>query len=228
MPCERGLAAARPAASRLPITVIVPCYNEEATLGYTANTLQSFAEGMKDDFEISYVFVDDGSTDATWRRLRPVRGTSGLCPRAASHKQGSGGGNADRHCEEPHGSGLRDRLRRHLRSSAAPANDCDAGAGCRPGHRLAYHPEGRVLNLSLAADPVWGLSIIYRLFHQHRLYTYTSCFRVYRRSAADGIELFNEEFVGITEILSRLDKGRVGGLWNVRQSWRFVFSVAQK
>ena len=46
-----------------------------------------------------------------------------------------------------------------------------------------YHPEGRVLNLT-----AWrlilseGLSIIYRLFHQHRLYTY-SCFRVYRRSA---------------------------------------------
>lgn len=64
-----------------------------------------------------------------------------------------------------------------------------------------YHPQGRVLNLS-----VWrlvlskGLSILYRLFHRHKLYTYTSCFRVYRRSSVMDITLRNERFVGIMEI----------------------------
>ena len=32
--------SAAPTAPRLPITVVVPCYNEEATLGYAANTLR--------------------------------------------------------------------------------------------------------------------------------------------------------------------------------------------
>jgi glycosyltransferase involved in cell wall biosynthesis len=207
------LAAARPAASRLPITVIVPCYNEGATLGYTANTLQSFAESMKDDFEISYVFVDDGSTDATWRRLNDLFGGRADCVLerhpinrgvAAATLTGIANSRTEVVCAIDCDGTYDPRQLRQMIAMLAPDVDLVTAS--------PYHPEGRVLNLT-----AWrlilskGLSIIYRLFHQHRLYTYTSCFRVYRRSAADGIELFNERFVGITEILSRLDRkgGRI-------------------
>ena len=74
------------------------------------------------------------------------------------------------------------------------------------GDRVALSP-GRT-----GAQPVgWrlvlskGLSLLYRLFHHHKLYTYTSCFRVYRRSSVKEILVRNERFVGIMEILSRVD-----------------------
>jgi polysaccharide deacetylase family protein (PEP-CTERM system associated) len=206
-------AAARPTAPRLPITVVVPCYNEEATLGYTANTLQSFAEDMKNAFEISYVFVDDGSMDATWRRLSELFGARADCV-LARHPVNRGVAAATL-------TGIA-----NSRTEVVCAIDCDGTYDPRQLRQMIamlapdvdlvtaspYHPEGRVLNLT-----VWrlilskGLSIIYRFFHRHRLYTYTSCFRVYRRSAVAGIELSNERFVGITEILSRLDRkgGRI-------------------
>jgi polysaccharide deacetylase family protein (PEP-CTERM system associated) len=198
----------RPAATRLPITVVVPCYNEEATLGYTANTLQSFADRMKDDFEISYVFVDDGSTDGTWRRLNELFGARPDCV-VARHPRNRGVAAATL-------TGIR-----NSRTEVVCAIDCDGTHDPLQLRQMIsmltsdvdlvtaspYHPGGRVLNLA-----AWrlvlskGLSIIYRFFHRHRLYTYTSCFRVYRRSAVAGMELYNERFVGITEILSRLDR----------------------
>lgn len=200
--------AAQPAASRLPITVVVPCYNEEATLGYTANTLESFGDSMKGDFQVSYVFVDDGSVDGTWRRLNELFGARADTT-LARHLRNRGVAAATL-------TGIC-----NSRTEVVCAIDCDGTYDPRQLRRMIamlspevdlvtaspYHPDGRVLNLT-----TWrlvlskGLSIIYRLFHRHRLHTYTSCFRVYRRSAVAGVQLHNERFVGITEILSRLDR----------------------
>jgi hypothetical protein len=69
-----------------------------------------------------------------------------------------------------------------------------------------YHELGGVINA-----PGWrlflsrGLSALYRLVLHNKLATYTSCFRVYRASAVRNMSLRYEGFVGITEILSRLD-----------------------
>jgi hypothetical protein len=69
-----------------------------------------------------------------------------------------------------------------------------------------YHPKGRVLNV-----PAWrlslsrGASFLYRLVLRQKLYTYTSCFRVYRRSAVAELALREEGFLGVAEILARLD-----------------------
>ena len=69
-----------------------------------------------------------------------------------------------------------------------------------------YHPEGRVLNV-----PAWrlslskGLSFLYRRVLRNQLATYTACFRVYRRSAVKDIELKNGGYLGVIELLARLD-----------------------
>jgi glycosyltransferase involved in cell wall biosynthesis len=69
-----------------------------------------------------------------------------------------------------------------------------------------YHPEGAVRNV-----PEWrlslsrGLSAMYRRLLHHKLYTYTSCFRVYRRSAAADVELTRRGFLGVMEMLGRMD-----------------------
>ncbi len=50
-----------------------------------------------------------------------------------------------------------------------------------------------------------GASALYRVLLHNKLSHYTSCFRVYRKSAVATLNLRNERYVGITEILSLLD-----------------------
>ena len=69
-----------------------------------------------------------------------------------------------------------------------------------------YHPQGRVKNV-----PSWrlglsrGASFLYRRVFRQQLHTYTSCFRVYRRSALQGLEIDEGGFLGVAEMLGRLD-----------------------
>lgn len=49
------------------VTIVVPVYNEEASLETLAGEIRQAADGNELDVEI--VFVDDGSTDASWARI---------------------------------------------------------------------------------------------------------------------------------------------------------------
>lgn len=205
--------SARPATGEapLPITVVVPCYNEEATLGYLANTLQSFSESVADRYKVSFVFVDDGSSDRTWERLNEVfgeRADSSL----VRHSRNRGVAAATL-------TGIN-----NAKTEIVCAIDCDGTYDpaqlkdmvpmLKPGIDLItaspYHELGEVINA-----PGWrlflsrGLSALYRVVLHQKLATYTSCFRVYRASAVKSMSLRYDGFVGITEILSQLDmKGR--------------------
>lgn len=65
-----------------------------------------------------------------------------------------------------------------------------------------YHPEGAVLGV-----PGWRLllsktaSTVYSNIINVPLHTYTSCFRIYLRSAFVDLEVRNQGFVGMTELL---------------------------
>jgi dolichol-phosphate mannosyltransferase len=69
-----------------------------------------------------------------------------------------------------------------------------------------YHPEGGVRNV-----PGWRLvlsktlSRMYRMVLRQKLFTYTSCFRVYRRESAMALEVERPGFLGIAEMIARLD-----------------------
>ncbi len=69
-----------------------------------------------------------------------------------------------------------------------------------------YHPLGGVRNV-----PRWRLALsksasaLYRVVLRQRLHTYTSCFRAYRRSALLGLEIRHGGFLGVAEMLARLD-----------------------
>jgi dolichol-phosphate mannosyltransferase len=69
-----------------------------------------------------------------------------------------------------------------------------------------YHPQGGVKNV-----PRWrlflskSLSRLYRLVLRQKLYTYTSCFRVYRRQTVVKVEVERGGFFGVTELLGRVD-----------------------
>ncbi|NBP90096.1 MAG: glycosyltransferase, partial [Opitutae bacterium] len=44
------------------LSVIIPCYNEEAVISETVKRLKSFASELK-NLEVEFIFVDDGSMD---------------------------------------------------------------------------------------------------------------------------------------------------------------------
>ncbi|MCA9059641.1 MAG: glycosyltransferase family 2 protein [Planctomycetaceae bacterium] len=52
------------------LSVIVPVYNEEATLVALVDEVQAGVAGVVGEFEI--IFVDDGSTDASWQKIEEL------------------------------------------------------------------------------------------------------------------------------------------------------------
>jgi dolichol-phosphate mannosyltransferase len=56
-----------PMANSKLLSVIIPCYNEEAVISETVKRLKSFAAELK-NLEVEFIFVDDGSIDQT----RPI------------------------------------------------------------------------------------------------------------------------------------------------------------
>src|SRR5262249_9561897 len=57
-----------------PVSIVVPCYNEELILPYLANTLRSVQEHLGDAYDLDFLFVDDGSKDGTYQALNRIFG----------------------------------------------------------------------------------------------------------------------------------------------------------
>lgn len=53
------------------ISVVVPCYNEESTLGILYEKLNKVVKGMS-EYNFEYVFVNDGSKDKTLSILKEM------------------------------------------------------------------------------------------------------------------------------------------------------------
>jgi len=69
-----------------------------------------------------------------------------------------------------------------------------------------YHPQGSVRGVArwrLGCSKL--LSRLYRRILRTQLHTYTSAFRVYRRSAVAGITLARSDYLGLPELIARLD-----------------------
>ena len=204
----RGTAAAAcvPAA-RLPVTVVVPCYDEEQTLPYLAGTLRGLTAALAAGYDLHFVFVDDGSGDGTAAALARLFGAEPRC-QLVRHA-------ANRGVAAAILTGIR-----HATTEVVCSIDCDC---TYDPHQLQllipmledgidmvtaspYHPQGRVCNV-----PAWrlalskGLSRLYRRVLHHQLATYTSCFRVYRRAAVVGLTVESAGFLGVAEMLGLLD-----------------------
>jgi polysaccharide deacetylase family protein (PEP-CTERM system associated) len=192
---------------RTPVSIVVPCFNEELVLPYLANTLRSVETALESDYELRFIFVDDCSTDGTWSSLQQSFDSRPNCafvrhPEnrgvAAAILTGIGQAETEIVCSidcdctyDPHELGnMIPRL----------SDDIDMVTAS------PYHPQGEVRNV-----PNWrltlskGASFLYRQVLTESLYTYTSCFRVYRRSAMVKLQLKESGFLGIAEMLGRLD-----------------------
>ena len=58
------------------LSVIIPCYNEEAAVPFFYDAMQKTADDFADRFpgvEFEYIFIDDGSTDKTMDVIKRLR-----------------------------------------------------------------------------------------------------------------------------------------------------------
>lgn len=196
------------AAGRIKVSIVIPCYNEEITLPYLAGNLKSLASENAQSFDFSYIFVDDGSSDDTWRVLQELFGDRSDC-QLIKHPQNRGIAAATM-------TGIR-----AAKDEIVCGIDCDCSFDP---HELAkmiplltpdvdlvqaspYHPQGGVANV-----PGWRLALsrnlsrIYNRLLNHRFASYTACFRVYRRSKMLPLQLSNGGFMGIMEMFILLDQ----------------------
>jgi polysaccharide deacetylase family protein (PEP-CTERM system associated) len=186
------------------VTIVIPCYNEEKSLPYLANTLKSLENAL--DTDLSFIFVDDCSRDATFEKLKELFGAKPSV-RIIRHDENKGVA-----------AGIMTGLR-----AAETEIVCSIDADCTyDPHELMqmipllsedaamvtaspYHPAGGVRNV-----PAWrlslskGASFLYKTVLQQKLSTYTSCFRVYRRSRIENVELQENGFLGVAEMLGKL------------------------
>lgn len=58
------------------LSIIVPCYNEEAAIPYFYNEMNRVLEGMSKkwaELSVEFLFIDDGSRDKTLREIKALR-----------------------------------------------------------------------------------------------------------------------------------------------------------
>lgn len=194
-----------PAADRPPVTLVVPLYNEEANIPYMRGTLLDLRRRLGAQYRIHFNLVDDGSSDATWDRLNERFADFPDC----------------RILRHPKNAGVAAAILTGLRAAptaVVASIDCDCSydpndlASMIPMIADAdlvtaspYHPQGRVFNI-----PPWrlflsrSLSRMYSALLGKSIHTYTSCFRVYRKEAIEGLSVRHGGFLGVAEILIRL------------------------
>lgn len=192
---------------KTPVSIVAPCFNEELALPYLSNTLDGVREKLAGQYDLQFVLVDDGSSDRTWPSMEKIFGKA-TDVKLVRHEVNRGVAAAIL-------TGIR----------AADAGivcsiDCDCTYDPLELERMIpllaadaamvtaspYHPQGGVRNV-----PGWrlvlsrGASWLYRRTLRQKLSTYTSCFRVYRKSAVADLAIDEPGFLGVAEILGRVD-----------------------
>jgi polysaccharide deacetylase family protein (PEP-CTERM system associated) len=196
---------------RRPISVIIPCYNEEATIPYLSRALEELRVELAPRYDVQFIVVDDGSRDNTWARLNEYFGAPG------GENEGE---NAPLLIRHEVNSGVAAAIATGLKYAReiACSMDCDCSYDPRElapmldlmteGVDLVtaspYHPEGHVANV-----PSWRIglsrsaSLMYQVVTGRKLHTFTSCLRVYRRSAALATPLKHGGFLGVAELAGK-------------------------
>ena len=193
---------------RKPVSIVIPCYNESEALNYLSRTLVSVEEGLNEKgFKANFIFVDDKSTDDTFDKLNQLFGKQDNF-QILQHETNQGVA-----------TGIMTGIKAAT-TEIVCSMDCDC---TYDPHELAnmiplladnvdmvtaspYHKKGSVRNV-----PEWrlflskGASWLYRRALSAKLSTYTSCFRIYRRSSVIDLDIQEKGFLGVAEMLGKLD-----------------------
>ena len=200
-----ALTLPEPRDGRTPVTIVVPCYQEERSISFLANSMGEVTSSLS-SFDVRWIFVDDGSTDGTWEQL-----------------QRQFGGRDDVYLmRHPRNHGIAAAIRSGIlraRTDIVCSIDADCsydpvglarmipllGPGVDMVTASPYHADGAVQNV-----PAWrlglsrGLSRIYQTVLGKNIATWTSCFRVYRRRSVVALRVDRGGFLGIAELAGRM------------------------
>ena len=190
------------------VAIVIPCFNEQDGVEQLEQRLRPVVYELARDLRVEVVFVDDGSTDQTRERLTAA----------------FGGWEHVRIVPHDRNRGITAAMLTGIQSTPAEIV-CTLDADCTydPRQLLSmlplltpdidvvtaspYHPDGRVWHV-----PAWRLRLsksaswLYRRVFRQRLNTYTSCCRVYRATHLRSLRIEHAGFVGITELLWKLDQ----------------------
>jgi dolichol-phosphate mannosyltransferase len=189
------------------LSIIIPCYNEVENVPKLQKEFLPIALGLAETRSVEVVFVDDGSTDGTYRALVEAFGEDGergVLLRFEQHRVNRGLGAALRT-----GFGA---ARGEIvvttdsdgtyKFSEVPALLSCLTSGVDIVTASPYHPAGGV-----AGVPAYrllfsrGCSAIYRLLVSWRVYTYTCLFRAYRRDVIQNVAFVSNGFLAGTELM---------------------------
>lgn len=207
----RTARSGEPATDLQQVSVVVPIYNERECIDGLIEVLQELEVEQGDIFDFNFILVDDGSNDGTAELLKQAVEFQDHF-RVVAHAENRGIAAAIH-------TGIA-----HAQSELVVSMDADNSYDIKLIREMVplmtddvdlvaaspYHPEGKVDNI-----PLWRLwlsrrvSNIYWLLLRTKLHCYTGCFRVYRRSRVVDLQPINRGYVGVAELLWRLD--RAGG-----------------
>lgn len=199
---------AAPEVALTQVSLVVPVFNERECVDDLLEALVNLDAEFGDRFEFEFVIVDDGSSDGTADMLRAAIGERENFT-VVEHGQNRGIAAAIH-------TGIA-----AARQEVVVSMDADLSYDVVLLTKMVplltgnvdmviaspYHPEGGVddvawwrLWLSKRASWLYGLVL------RNKLYCYTSCFRVYRRSRVLELVPSNSGYVGVAELLWLVDR----------------------
>ncbi|MCA9052416.1 MAG: glycosyltransferase family 2 protein [Planctomycetaceae bacterium] len=194
------------------VSVVVPCFNEEQGLDQLTGVLRE-TESRWPQYNWRFIFVNDCSTDRT---LELLTQQFSEWPNAAvlshHHNLGITGAilSGTRYADSEIVCSIDSDCTYDPRDLGALVQMIEAGNDMVTAS--PYHPEGGV-----AGVPAWRLilsraaSMLYRAAFRAHVYTFTACYRAYRRSAVMKLNVENPQYGGLAEMLLLLmiDGGRI-------------------
>jgi dolichol-phosphate mannosyltransferase len=189
------------------ISIVIPCHNEEIGLSQIGSQLGPVLGELSAKDPVEVVFVDDGSTDATWERLTMLAEDARLCTatiRLRRHEINLGLGAALRTgfaaargrvivTTDSDGTYRFNEIP-VLLEKLTPSVDVVTAS--------PYHPQGGV-----AGVPPYrlilsrGSSFLYRLLVGGSIHTYTALFRAYRADVVRNVAFQSNGFLAVAELL---------------------------
>lgn len=186
-----------------PVTIVVPCYNEQAGVPALVERLARVIEGPGRGWEV--MFVDDGSADRTFARLlASVQSQSWA--RVLRHQTNLGLGAALRtafaYVESPIVCTIDsdctyapERLPELVALVEAGADIATASAW-HPGSEVA---KGNPVRIALSRS----VSGIYKILIGQDVHTFTCLFRAYRREVVEKVPFRSNGFAAVAELMLR-------------------------
>ncbi len=197
------------------LSVVVPCYNEEDNIDklkteFFPVAAKLIGNRLPDDSQIDsveVVFVDDGSKDDTYESLKDSFGASmrpAITVKFERHDINRGLGAALKtgfkvvtgdvivttDSDGTYHFSTIPELLNHLTKDVAIVT------------ASPYHPKGDVVSVPpFRIFLSKGASLLYRIFLNWKVYTYTALFRAYRRVVIDQIPFSADDFLGQTELM---------------------------